>query len=70
MLTDLGWVSFDPTNRVCATEAYIRTATGLDYAEAGPDPRRAQRRRGRDHDGESQFSKPDNSSEANNQEDT
>ena len=33
---DLGWVGFDPTNRACATEAYIRTAVGLDYAEAGP----------------------------------
>ncbi len=33
---DLGWVSFDPSNRTCATEAYIRTATGLDYGEAGP----------------------------------
>jgi transglutaminase-like putative cysteine protease len=33
---DLGWVSFDPSNRTCATESYIRTATGLDYAEAGP----------------------------------
>jgi transglutaminase-like putative cysteine protease len=32
----LGWVSFDPSNRTGATEAYIRTATGLDYAEAGP----------------------------------
>jgi len=32
----LGWVSFDPTNRACATDAYIRTAIGLDYAEAGP----------------------------------
>jgi transglutaminase-like putative cysteine protease len=32
----LGWVSFDPSNRTCATESYIRTATGLDYAEAGP----------------------------------
>ena len=32
----LGWVGFDPTNRACATEAYIRTAIGLDYAEAGP----------------------------------
>lgn len=32
----LGWVSFDPSNRTCATEAYIRTAIGLDYAEAGP----------------------------------
>jgi transglutaminase-like putative cysteine protease len=33
---DLGWVSFDPSNRTGATEAYIRIATGLDYAEAGP----------------------------------
>jgi transglutaminase-like putative cysteine protease len=32
----LGWVSFDPTNRACADESYIRTAVGLDYAEAGP----------------------------------
>jgi transglutaminase-like putative cysteine protease len=32
----LGWVGFDPTNRACATDKYIRTATGLDYAEAGP----------------------------------
>jgi transglutaminase-like putative cysteine protease len=35
-IEDLGWVGFDPTNRACATEAYIRTAVGLDYAEAGP----------------------------------
>jgi transglutaminase-like putative cysteine protease len=32
----LGWVSFDPTNGASATEAYIRTAIGLDYAEASP----------------------------------
>lgn len=32
----LGWVGFDPTNRACATDAYIRAATGLDYAEASP----------------------------------
>jgi len=32
----LGWVSFDPSNRICATESHIRTATGLDYAEACP----------------------------------
>lgn len=36
LIEDLGWVGFDPTNRACATEAYIRTAVGLDYAEAGP----------------------------------
>jgi transglutaminase-like putative cysteine protease len=33
---DLGWVSFDPSNRSSATESYIRTAVGLDYAEASP----------------------------------
>ena len=32
----LGWVSFDPSNRVCATESHVRTAIGLDYAEACP----------------------------------
>ena len=32
----LGWIGFDPTNRACATEAYIRTAIGLDYGEASP----------------------------------
>jgi len=32
----LGWVSFDPSNRTGVTESYIRAATGLDYAEAGP----------------------------------
>jgi transglutaminase-like putative cysteine protease len=32
----LGWVGFDPTNGTSATEAYIRTAIGLDYAEASP----------------------------------
>ena len=36
LIDHLGWVGFDPTNRACATEAYIRTATGLDYAEASP----------------------------------
>ena len=36
MSSSLGWVSFDPSNRTGATESYIRTAIGLDYAEAGP----------------------------------
>ena len=36
LVEDLGWVGFDPTNRACATEAYIRTAVGLDYGEASP----------------------------------
>ena len=33
---DLGWVSFDATNGVCATEHYVRLATGLDYLDAAP----------------------------------
>lgn len=33
---DLGWVGFDPANRVCATEAYVRVSVGLDYWSAAP----------------------------------
>jgi len=33
---DLGWVGFDPANRVCPTDAYVRTAVGLDYWTAAP----------------------------------
>ncbi|GAB4147116.1 MAG: transglutaminase family protein [Sphingomonadales bacterium] len=33
---DLGWVGFDPANRVCATEAYVRASVGLDYWTAAP----------------------------------
>jgi transglutaminase-like putative cysteine protease len=33
---DLGWVGFDAANRICPTEAYIRTGVGLDYASAAP----------------------------------
>jgi transglutaminase-like putative cysteine protease len=33
---DLGWVSFDPTNGVSATEHYVRLAIGLDYLDAAP----------------------------------
>ena len=32
----LGWVSFDPANNQCATDAYVRLAVGLDYGEACP----------------------------------
>lgn len=32
----LGWVSFDPSNRQSATEAYVRLAVGHDYADACP----------------------------------
>jgi len=33
---DLGWVAFDPTNGISATEAHIRVAIGLDYLNAAP----------------------------------
>ncbi len=33
---DLGWVSFDPTNSQCATDAYVRLAVAFDYGGASP----------------------------------
>lgn len=33
---DLGWVGFDASNRICPTEAYIRTSVGLDYWSSAP----------------------------------
>jgi transglutaminase-like putative cysteine protease len=35
-IDDLGWVSFDPTNNQCATDAYVRLAVAFDYAGACP----------------------------------
>lgn len=35
-LPDLGWVAFDPANGVCATDAHLRVAVGLDYLDAAP----------------------------------
>jgi len=35
-VADLGWVAFDPTNGICADDAYIRVACGLDYRDAAP----------------------------------
>lgn len=32
----LGWVAFDPTHGVCATEGHVRVAVGLDSLEASP----------------------------------
>ena len=31
-----GWIGFDPANGICADDAYVRVATGLDYAAAAP----------------------------------
>ncbi|MBV9884358.1 MAG: transglutaminase family protein [Sphingomonadaceae bacterium] len=33
---DLGWVAFDPANGICADDAYVRVACGLDYRNAAP----------------------------------
>lgn len=35
-IRDLGWVAFDPTNAVCATDRYVRLAIGLDYLDCAP----------------------------------
>src|ERR1051326_4848730 len=32
----LGWVAFDPTNGISATDAHVRVAVGLDYLGAAP----------------------------------
>jgi transglutaminase-like putative cysteine protease len=36
LVEPLGWVAFDAANGICPTEGYVRTAIGLDYADAGP----------------------------------
>jgi transglutaminase-like putative cysteine protease len=36
LVEDLGWVAFDPANGVCANDAYVRVAIGLDYLGAAP----------------------------------
>jgi transglutaminase-like putative cysteine protease len=33
---NLGWVGFDPTNGISASEAHVRVAVGLDYLGAAP----------------------------------
>jgi transglutaminase-like putative cysteine protease len=32
----LGWVAFDPANGICAIDAHVRVAVGLDYLGAAP----------------------------------
>ena len=32
----LGWVAFDTANGLCATDAHVRVAVGLDYLGAAP----------------------------------
>jgi transglutaminase-like putative cysteine protease len=35
-VADLGWVSFDPANGFCPTDAHVRVAVGLDALGAAP----------------------------------
>lgn len=32
----LGWIGFDPANRLCPTDRYVRLCAGLDAADAAP----------------------------------
>lgn len=32
----LGWVAFDPSNGICATDRYVRLTVGLDAVDAAP----------------------------------
>ena len=36
LLPHLGWVGFDPTNHLIATDRHVRTAIGRDYADVPP----------------------------------
>ncbi len=33
---DIGWVGFDPANRMCPTDHYVRLGCGVDSADAAP----------------------------------
>ncbi|MEQ1608542.1 MAG: transglutaminase family protein [Hyphomonadaceae bacterium] len=33
---EIGWVGFDPANRLCPTDRYVRLCCGLDAADAAP----------------------------------
>src|SRR5258707_7498830 len=35
-IPSFGWVAFDPANGICATDAHVRVAVGLDYLGAAP----------------------------------
>ena len=35
-MPELGWVGFDAANGVCATDAHVRVAVGLDSLGAAP----------------------------------
>jgi transglutaminase-like putative cysteine protease len=33
---EIGWIGFDPANKLCPTDRYVRLGCGLDSAEAAP----------------------------------
>jgi len=35
-VANVGWIAFDPANGICATDAHVRVAVGLDYLGAAP----------------------------------
>lgn len=35
-IAGLGWIAFDPSMALCATDAYVRVAVGLDHLDAAP----------------------------------
>lgn len=35
-IPELGWIGFDPANRLCPTDAYVRLSCGLDSVDASP----------------------------------
>ncbi|WP_337269055.1 transglutaminase family protein [Oryzifoliimicrobium ureilyticus] len=35
-ITGLGWVGFDPANKICPDDRYVRLASGLSYKDAAP----------------------------------
>lgn len=35
-IAELGWVAFDPTHGICADDAYVRIAAGLDFGDVSP----------------------------------
>ena len=35
-MPELGWIAFDAANGMCATDAHVRVAVGLDYLGASP----------------------------------
>lgn len=35
-LPGIGWIAFDASHKICATDRYVRVAIGPDYLDAAP----------------------------------